>query len=84
MSHETRFTPRIADAAKALLVIFLALTLSGILPLLLAGINLYNAVVHTFITVATGGFSPKSASIAFYDSLAVEVVLIVFMVLSGV
>jgi len=60
------------------------LTLGGILALLLAGINLYNAVVHTFTTVTTGGFSPKSASVAFYDSLAVETVLIVIMVLSGV
>jgi trk system potassium uptake protein TrkH len=81
---ETRFTPRIADTAKALLVIYLALTFGGILALLLAGMNLYDAVVHSFATVATGGFSPKTASIAFYDSLAVEAVLVVFMVLSGV
>ncbi len=46
--------------------------------------NLYDVVVHSFATVATGGFSPKTVSIAFYGSLAVEVVLIVFMVLSGV
>jgi trk system potassium uptake protein len=46
--------------------------------------NLYDAVVHAFTTVATGGFSPKGASIAFYDSLAIEVVLIIFMTISGV
>jgi len=44
----------------------------------------YDAVVHTFATVATGGFSPKTASIAFYDSVAVEAVIIVFMTLSAV
>jgi len=54
------------------------------LALLLAGMNLYDAVVHAFSTVATGGFSSKSASIGFYDSLAVEAVLIAFMILSGV
>ncbi len=81
---QTRFTPRIADTAKALLVIYLALSLAEILALLPAGMNLYDAVVHTFATVATGGFSPKTASIAFYDSFAIEAVLIVFMVLSGV
>ena len=81
---ETRFTPRIGDTAKALLIIYLALTLGMVLALLLAGMNLYDAVVHSFATVATDGFSPKTASIAFYDSLAVEVVLIVFMVLSGI
>jgi trk/ktr system potassium uptake protein len=41
-------------------------------------------VVHTFTTVATGGFSPKTASIGFYDSVAIEAVLIAFMKLSGV
>jgi trk system potassium uptake protein TrkH len=46
--------------------------------------GLYDAVVHTFTTIATGGFNPKNASVGFYDSLAIEVVLIVFMTLSGV
>jgi trk system potassium uptake protein TrkH len=45
---------------------------------------LYDAVVHTFTTVATGGFSPKTASIGFYDSIAVEAVIAFFMVASGV
>ena len=81
---QTRFTPRIADTAKALLVIYLALTLAEVLALLLAGMDLYDAVVHTFATVATGGFSTKTASIGFYNSIAIEVVITVFMVLSGV
>ncbi|PLS84620.1 MAG: hypothetical protein CYG60_16990, partial [Actinobacteria bacterium] len=80
---ETRFTARIADTAKALLVIYVALSVATALALLMVGMPLYDAVVHAFATVATGGFSPKTASIAFYDSLAVEAVLIVFMVLSG-
>jgi trk system potassium uptake protein TrkH len=81
---QTRFTPRIADTAKALLVIYLALSLAEILALLLAGMNLYDSIVHTFATVATGGFSSKTASIGFYDSVAIEAVLIAFMTLSGV
>jgi trk system potassium uptake protein TrkH len=80
----TRLTPRIAETAKALLVIYLTLSVATTLALLLAGMNFYDAVVHTFTTVATGGFSPKTASIGFYDSLAVEVVLIFFMTVSGV
>jgi trk system potassium uptake protein TrkH len=79
-----RLTPRIADTAKVLLVIYLAISLAEILALLVVGMPLYDAVVHTFTTVATGGFSSKTASIAFYDSLAVEVVIIVFMTLSAV
>ncbi len=80
----TRLTPRIVDTAKILLVIYLALTLAGILALLAAGMNLYDAVIHCFATVATGGFSSKTASIGFYDSLAIETVLIGLMTLSGV
>ena len=45
---------------------------------------LYDAVVHTFGTVATGGFSNKTASVGFYDSLAIEAIIGFFMVASGV
>src|SRR5215207_3221222 len=80
----TRLTPRIAETAKALLVIYLAISLAETIALLAVGMPLYDAVVHTFTTVATGGFSPKTASIGFYDSLAVEAVIGFFMVASGV
>ena len=76
---ETRLTPRIADTAKALLVVYLAISVAEVAALLVAGMPLYDAVVHTFTTVATGGFSPKTASIAFYDSLAIELIIVFFM-----
>ena len=44
---------------------------------------LYDAVVHTFTTVATGGFSPKTASIGFYDSVGVEAAILLFNVAPG-
>lgn len=81
---QPRLTPRIADTAKALVVIYLAISVAQTACLLLVGMPLYDSVVHTFTTVATGGFSPKTASIAFYDSLAVEAVIVFFMVASGV
>ncbi len=81
---QTRLTPRIADTAKALIVVYVAITAAEVVALLLAGMPPYDAVVHSFTTVATGGFSPKTASIAFYDSLAVEAVVVFFMTLSGV
>jgi trk/ktr system potassium uptake protein len=81
---QTRLTPRIADTAKALVVIYLAISLAETVCLLVAGMPLYDAVVHTFTTVATGGFSPKTASVGFYDSLAIEMVIILFMTASGV
>ncbi len=81
---QPRLTPRIADTAKALLIVYLTLSVAETIALLLAGMNLYDAVVHTFATIATGGFSPKTASIGFYDSVAIEVVVIFFMALSAV
>src|SRR5215218_1556739 len=79
-----RLTPRIADTAKALVVIYLAISLAETVCLLVAGMALYDAVVHTFGTVATGGVSNKTASVGFYDSLAIEVIIGFFMVASGV
>jgi trk system potassium uptake protein len=81
---QPRLTPRIADTAKALIVIYLSITLAETVALLLAGMPLYDAVIHTFGTVATGGFSNKTASVGFYDSLAVEAIIAFFMVASGV
>jgi trk system potassium uptake protein TrkH len=46
--------------------------------------SLFDAVTHSFATIATGGFSPKNASIGYYHSAAVEIVIIVFMILSGI
>ena len=79
-----RMTERIADTAKVLLGIYVSISLVEVVALLAVGMPPYDAVVHTFTTVATGGFSPKTASIAFYDSVAVEAVIIVFMTLSAV
>jgi trk system potassium uptake protein TrkH len=81
---QPRLPPRNADTAKALVVVYLAMSLAQALSLLAAGMALYDAVVHTFATVATGGFSPKTASIGFYDSIVIEAIIIFFMTASGV
>ena len=81
---QPRLTPRIADTAKALVVIYLAISVAETVLLLVVGMPLYDAVVNTFGTVATGGFSNKTASIGFYDSVAIEAVIAFFMVASGV
>jgi trk system potassium uptake protein TrkH len=56
---QIRLTPRIADTAKALLAIYLAISLAETIALLAVGMPLYDAVVHTFTTVATGGSVPR-------------------------
>ncbi|HSL01516.1 MAG TPA: TrkH family potassium uptake protein [Rubrobacteraceae bacterium] len=81
---QPRLTPRIADTAKVLLTVYLSLTIAQVVALLVAGMSLYDAVLHAFTTIATGGFNPRTASVGFYDSVAIEAVIVVFMALSGV
>jgi trk system potassium uptake protein TrkH len=79
-----RLTPRIQDTAKILVYVYGALTLGGIVALLLAGMTPFDAVNHALATVSTGGFSTRSDSIAAFDSWAVELYVVVGMMLSGV
>lgn len=74
---------RIQDTAKVLWKIYLALTAAQTLLLRLAGMNLYDALTHTFATLSTGGFSPRNASIAAYNSSAIEIIIILFMFAAG-
>lgn len=78
-----RLNPRIKETATTLWKIYFGLTVAQTVALMLAGMNLYDALCHTFGTVATGGFSPKQASVGHYDSVTIEVIIIIFMVLAG-
>ena len=66
-----------------LALVYIGLTLSETILLKIAGMDWFDAVNHSFSTVATGGFSTKNASIAYYDNLAIEIVITCFMILSG-
>lgn len=79
-----KLTPKISDTAKLLYIMYSGLTIAEFLLLLLGGLNWFDALVHTFGTVATGGFSSYNASIAHFDSVYVEMVVTVFMALAGV
>jgi trk system potassium uptake protein TrkH len=76
-------TPRIKDTAFILLKIYLTMTAVLTVALLMAGLGFYDALCHTFGTLATGGFSTRQASIAAFDSLAVELLIILFMLLAS-
>jgi trk system potassium uptake protein len=76
-------TPQIRKTAAALWLIYVGLTLAQIAALMLAGMSVYDAVVHAFATLAAGGFSPHPQSIMGYANPAVEWVCIVFMFLAG-
>jgi trk system potassium uptake protein TrkH len=75
--------PHIRDTATLLWRLYLAFTAAQTALLMLAGLDLYDALTHTFSTLSTGGFSPRAASVAAFASPAVELVVIVFMVLAG-
>ncbi len=75
--------PRIKDSALILFKIYLALTIIMTALLMIAGMDLFDALCHTFGTLATGGFSTRDASIAAFDSIVIELIIIVFMVIAG-
>ncbi|MDO4572275.1 MAG: TrkH family potassium uptake protein [Clostridia bacterium] len=79
-----KLVPRMRDTAKILYGVYSALTLVLIGLLLLGGMPLFDAVCHAFGAAGTGGFSVKTAGIAFYDSAYIEIVLGIFMLLFGV
>lgn len=79
-----RLTPRIADTAKILVGIYLGLTGAAFAVFWVLGMTPYDAVNHAFSTTATGGFSTHTASIAYFESVWIEVAVIFFMVISGV
>lgn len=78
-----KLKPRIVDMAKSLWYIYAGIT--GILAALLfaAGMNVFDAICHAFTTMATGGFSTKSLSIAYYENAYIDVIITVFMFLAG-
>jgi len=80
---ENRLTPRIAETAKALWLIYLGMTLVCALALWAAGMSLFDAFGHSFATIATAGFSTYDTSIAHFASPLIEWILIFFMVLAS-
>ena len=81
---DTKLTPRITETAKALWYIYLGLTVTCGLAYWAAGMSAFDAIGHSFSTVAIGGFSTHDASIGYYDSTLIEMIAVLFMLLSGV
>ncbi|NOX18557.1 MAG: TrkH family potassium uptake protein [Chlorobi bacterium] len=75
--------PRVRETAKRLWGIYLLFTLSETLLLMIGGMTFYDAINHSFTTMATGGYSTKQASIAYYTSPFIQYVIIVFMIFAG-
>jgi trk system potassium uptake protein TrkH len=78
-----KLTPRITQTAKALWFVYVLITIACLLALKLAGMSWFDAVFHAFSTLSLGGFSNYDASIAHYDSVGIELVLMFFMLVSA-
>ena len=81
---DAKLTPRITETAKQLWYIYLALTLICALLYWLAGMTLFDAICHSFSTIAIGGFSTHDASIGYFDSVAIEAIAVIFMLLASI
>lgn len=79
----TKLKPRISESAKTLWFTYVVLTIMETILLCLFGMPLFDALCHTFGSVATGGFSTKNASIGYYQSAGIEWIITIFMFLSG-
>ncbi|HPP40503.1 MAG TPA: TrkH family potassium uptake protein [Candidatus Kapabacteria bacterium] len=78
-----KLTPRITETAKILWGVYFMFTIIETVLLMFAGINLYDALCHTFGTMATGGFSTKNASIAAFNNPTIDYIIIFFMIIAG-
>lgn len=76
--------PKIQETAKRLLFIYIALTGAETILLKFGGMTWFDAINHSFATIATGGFSTKQASIGYWNSPYIQYVIAIFMILSGV
>ena len=82
--RESRLTPRITQTAKALLSVYLGITFVCAAAYWLAGMSFFDAVCHSFSTVAIGGFSTHDASFAYFESPLIEMIAVVFMFIAGI
>lgn len=79
-----KLSPRISDTAKMMWSIYIILTAVEVFCLWISGMGLFDAICHSFSTIATGGFSTKNISLAYYDSAAIHYVVTLFMFISGI
>jgi trk system potassium uptake protein TrkH len=78
-----KLTPRVTETAKILWGVYVLISALETILLMFGGMSLFEALCHTFGTMATGGFSTKNASIGHYNSAYVQYVIIFFMLLAG-
>jgi trk system potassium uptake protein TrkH len=83
-SKDSKLTPRIAETAKALFAIYVALTATCGLAYFAAGMTPFDALCHAFSTVAIGGFSTHDASMGYFNSNTIYLICTLFMLVSAI
>lgn len=78
-----KLVPKVGKTAKILYGIYLIITLVEVVLLCIAGLPLYDSLIHTFGTVGTGGFSSMNASVGAYNNVFAEIIITVFMLMCG-
>ena len=81
---DSKLTPRITETAKSLYLVYIALSLACAVSYKLAGMTWLDAFMHSGTTMSLSGFSSHDASFAYFDSAAIEMVAVVFMLISGI
>jgi trk system potassium uptake protein TrkH len=81
---DTKLTPRIAETAKGLWLVYFGFTAACMLAYWLAGMSWFDAVMHGFTTMGLGGFSTHDESYAYWNSPAIEAVAVAFMLLAAI
>ena len=79
-----KLKPRIRDTAMIMWKVYVLITTAEVLLLLVGGMSLFDSLCHAFTTLPTGGFSTQNASIAQYNSVYFDIVILIFMVLAGI
>ena len=79
-----KITPTFRSMARNMWVLYIALTAGLVLLLSLGGMSLFDSVCHAFATMATGGFSTKTAGLAYWDSAYIQYVITIFMFVAGI
>jgi trk system potassium uptake protein len=81
---DARLTPRITETAKALWLVYAAITLACIVAMKAAGMTWFDAVIHSFATLGLGAVSSHDRSFAYFDSPGIEGVTVFFMAVAGI
>jgi len=79
-----KLTPRLKSTAKLLWGVYAVISLAETILLTLAGMTWFDALCHTFGTMATGGFSTKNTSVGQYNNPLIDYIIIFFMILAGI